>query len=885
MGKSVVVVESPAKAKTINKYLGSDYTVLASYGHIRDLPPKDGSVDTENNFEMLWQLSDRAGKPVSEIVRALKGADTLYLASDPDREGEAIAWHVEKVLADKGALKSKTVHRITFNEITKTAVKHAVANPRELDTALIEAYLARRALDYLVGFSLSPVLWRKLPGAKSAGRVQSVALRLICERESEIEVFQREEYWTIGAIFDSPSKQPVPARLTQLDGKKLTKFAITDEAQATATVKRLQQTDWRVTAVDKRESRRNPPPPFTTSTLQQEAARKLYFGATKTMRTAQSLYEGADIGGETVGLITYMRTDGVQMAGEAIAGVRDLIGKDYGNAYLPPAARVYTSKAKNAQEAHEACRPTDVQRRPQDVARYLSDDELKLYTLIWQRTVASQMAAAILDQVGVDIESTIAKATMRASGSVVRFPGFLTVYQEGREESAATTDAKDEGKDGSEDESRRLPELVDGQALPLQGVTPTQHFTEPPPRYSEASLVKSLEELGIGRPSTYASIMQVLQDRSYVKVEARRFTPEDRGRLVTAFLENYFRKYVEYDFTAKLEEQLDDVSAGKEDYHRVLRDFWQVFHADIDATKELRVSDVLDALDAALGPHLFPPQADGSDPRLCPKCKNGRLQLKSSRFGAFVGCSLYPACDYTRQLADQVATTRGDGDASGGDANRELGVNENGWPISVRRGPYGFYVQLGPDPSLVLQAAAEAPPQPEPDAEPQLTKSGKPKRVAKLKKAKPDVKRVSLPRGISPVDLDLATAQKILTLPREIGPHPESGDMIKAGVGRFGPYLQIGGTYKSIPVGDDVLEIGINRAVDLLATAKIKPPPETIGIHPRQQEADYQEHEPFWPLSEVGHGHGDDPERRARHRDHAGTRDRTGEREKSRRQG
>lgn len=822
MANAVVIVESPAKAKTINKYLGDGYKVLASFGHIRDLPAKDGSVDPDDGFAMKWEMSDRASKPVGEIVRALKGASKLYLASDPDREGEAIAWHVENVLREKNALKGVAVERITFNEITKTAVKAAIENPRQLDTPLIDAYLARRALDYLVGFSLSPVLWRKLPGAKSAGRVQSVALRLICERENEIDVFVREEYWTISAQFKTETAQIVPARLTILDGQKLDKFAITSEAQATETVERLQQKDYKVASVEHKQVRRNPYPPFTTSTLQQEAARKLYFGATKTMRTAQSLYEGADIGGETVGLITYMRTDGVQMAGEAIAAVRDLIGKDYGNPYLPPAPRMYSSKAKNAQEAHEAIRPTDVRRRPADVARYLSDDELKLYTLIWQRTVASQMAAAVLDQVAVDITSAAAKATFRATGSVVQFPGFLTVYQEGRE------------SDETSDEDRRLPQMSDGQALKTEEVLPAQHFTEPPPRYSEASLVKTLEELGIGRPSTYASIMQVLQDRSYVTLDKRRFTPQDRGRLVTAFLESFFRRYVEYDFTAKLEEQLDDVSAGRADWRRVLTDFWGAFHGAIDGTKELRVTDVLNALDEELGPHFFPPRSDGTDPRLCPKCNNGRLQLKSSRYGAFIGCSNYPSCDYTRQLADQVAASQDEGGAAsqGLDANRDLGEDPvSGLPVSVRRGPYGFYVQSGPAPNFAQEPEPEAP------EEGDMPEDGKAKKKKKPAKKKPtDVKRVSLPRGITPADLDLAKALKILSLPREVGLHPEHKEMIFAGVGRFGPYLKIGNTFKSIPVGDDVLEIGINRAVDLLANAKPKPAPEVVGAHPKDKK-------------------------------------------------
>jgi DNA topoisomerase-1 len=791
---AVVIVESPAKAKTINKYLGAGYTVLASFGHIRDLPAKDGSVETDNDFKMHWELSDRAARPLGDITRALKGADTVYLASDPDREGEAIAWHVEDVLRSKGALKGIDVHRITFNEITKAAVKDAIANPRTLDQPLIDAYLARRALDYLVGFSLSPVLWRKLPGSRSAGRVQSVALRLICERESEIERFKPEEYWTITGTFKTSTNQHLPARLVAWQGKKLDKFDVNTHAAAHAIVDALQPVTWTVGAVDRKQVRRNPYAPFTTSTLQQEASRKLYFGATRTMRTAQRLYEGADIGGDTVGLITYMRTDGVTIGADAIAAIRAQIAKDYGNDYLPPSARVYQTKTKNAQEAHEAIRPTDISRRPQDVARYLDEDQLKLYTLIWQRTIASQMAAAVMDQVSVDIVSSANGATFRANGSVVQFPGFLSVYQ-------------DVSEDGNEDENRRLPNVQPHESMQREEIVPHQHFTEPPPRYSEASLVKALEELGIGRPSTYASIMQVLQDRNYVKLDKRRFVPEDRGRLVTTFLTTYFKKYVEYDFTARLEEELDEIAEARTQYKKVLRAFWGDFSGAIDGTKELRVSDVLDALDAELGPHFFPNDAD----RACPTCKTGRLNLKLGKFGAFIGCSNYPECKYTRPLT--LTADEGADGAVATDGPKELGVDEaTGLVITLRRGPYGAYVQLG--------EAAPAPKE-------------KTKRKKGEKAEKPaGPKRVSLPRGLSPADLDLAQAQKLLTLPREIGLHPETKEMITAGIGRFGPYLKLGATYKSIPAGDDVLDIGLNRAVDLLATAKAKTPAQEIGKHP-----------------------------------------------------
>ncbi len=580
MAQKIVIVESPAKAKTINKYLGSEYTVLASYGHIRDLPPKDGSVRPDEDFAMDWELGERASKPVGEILKAVKGADAVYLASDPDREGEAIAWHLKEVLHEKGLDKKILVKRITFNEITKKTVTDAIAHPREIDKDLVDAYMARRALDYLVGFSLSPVLWRKLPGAKSAGRVQSVALRIICERESEIEKFKPQEFWSIEAIFNTASGGVVPARLTHLEGKKLDKFAIQNEAEAQAALAVLNQLSWKVANVEKKQSRRNPYPPFTTSTLQQEASRKLGLGATRTMRTAQGLYEGVDIGGETVGLITYMRTDGVSLSAEAIASARDVAGRDFGKDYVPAEPRVYKNNAKNAQEAHEAIRPTDMNRSPDVVSKYLDGDALKLYTLIWQRTMASQMASAILDQVAVDIAGGANKAVFRATGSVVVFDGWLKVYQEAEEEEKKPDD------DGYG--NVRLPAVNENDPMTKKELKPEQHFTQPPPRYSEASLVKRLEELGIGRPSTYASIMQVLQDRDYVVLDRKRFVPEDRGRIVTAFLENYFGHYVEYDFTADLEEELDDISGGRIDWKKVLRDFrWTDFGPPPSARRKI----------------------------------------------------------------------------------------------------------------------------------------------------------------------------------------------------------------------------------------------------------------------------------------------------------
>ncbi|MFY9288046.1 MAG: type I DNA topoisomerase [Alphaproteobacteria bacterium] len=820
MTQKLVIVESPAKAKTINKYLGSDYMVLASYGHIRDLPPKDGSVRPDEDFAMEWELGDRADKPVSEITKAVKNADAVYLASDPDREGEAIAWHILEVLREKGLAKSVPIKRITFNEITKKTVMDAIAHPREIDKDLVDAYMARRALDYLVGFSLSPVLWRKLPGAKSAGRVQSVALRLICERESEIEVFKPQEFWSVEAVFTTASGASIPARLTQLDGKKLDKFAIQNEAEAEATLAVLNRLSWTVASVEKKQSRRNPYPPFTTSTLQQESSRKLGMTATRTMRTAQGLYEGVDMGGETVGLITYMRTDGVSLSAEAIASARDVITKDFGKDYVPAEPRVYKNAAKNAQEAHEAIRPTDMSRNPEVVAQYLDGDALRLYTLIWQRTMASQMASAVLDQVAVDIAGDDKRAVFRATGSVVVFDGWLKVYQETEDEDKKPEDDKGDGYGNV-----RLPAVNQNDKLNKKDIKPEQHFTQPPPRYTEASLVKKLEELGIGRPSTYASIMQVLQDRNYVTLDKKRFTPEDRGRIVTAFLENYFKNYVEYDFTADLEGKLDDISGGKVDWKKVLREFWTGFSGAIDETKDLKISNVIDALDEMLGPHFFPPQADGSDPRQCTVCKTGRLGLKLGRYGAFLGCSNYPECRNTRPLA----VTGGANDTSAQMAGpRELGLDPaTGLPVSARVGPYGAYVQLGPAPSTTPIVVEPV----------ELDKNGKPKKKKKKKDDTPKPKRVSLPKGLDPNLIDLETALKLLGLPRDVGAHPETGEMITAGLGRFGPYLKMGTQYKTLPPEDDVLFVGLNRAVVLMAEPNKsnrpqRTPGKALGEHP-----------------------------------------------------
>ncbi|MEQ9558328.1 MAG: type I DNA topoisomerase, partial [Rhodospirillales bacterium] len=783
------------KAKTINKYLGPGYTVLASYGHIRDLPSKDGSVRPDADFEMDWEIDARSEKHIKAIADAVKGADKLYLATDPDREGEAISWHVREVLNKNDALKDVDVKRVVFNEITKDAVKAAFDHPRELDRELVDAYLARRALDYLVGFTLSPVLWRKLPGSRSAGRVQSVALRLICEREAEIEIFKRQEFWSIKATFAAGGGHKIAAQLTHLNGQKLGKMDLGSQADAEHAKQTVEAGNFSVADVQRKQSRRNPAPPFTTSTLQQEAARKLYFGAKRTMQVAQRLYEGVNIGGETVGLITYMRTDGVTMANEAVNACRDLIKGTYGAPYLPGEPRIYKTKAKNAQEAHEAVRPTDVSRRPEDVAQYLDDDQRKLYDLIWKRTIACQMENAVLDQVAVDIAAADGSSALRATGSVIAFDGFLKVYQEGKDEDAAA-DSDDE------DKLRILPDVKEGQNLARQEVDADQHFTQPPPRYTEASLVKRLEELGIGRPSTYASIISVLQDRSYVKLESRRFMPEDRGRLVTAFLSSFFERYVEYGFTAELEDRLDDISGGRREWKQVLRDFWEAFSKAVDGTKELRVREVLDTLDELLGPHFFPMGEDGRDPRKCPVCADGRMGLKLGKFGAFIGCSNYPECKHTQALAVPNGENGDGAEAAAEIFPRLLGNDpDTGLPITVRKGPYGAYVQLG-------EAEEDAP--------------------------KP--KRASLPKGVSAATIDLEMALGLLALPREVGLHPETGDMITAGLGRFGPFLKMGGTYVSLKGDDDVLTVGLNRAVVLFADKPRKDPPKELGKHPADKK-------------------------------------------------
>ena len=779
----VVVVESPSKAKTLNSYLGKDFTVLASFGHIRDLPSKDGSVDPDKDFSMTWALADRASKIVDDITKALKKSDTLYLATDPDREGEAISWHIEEILKAKKALDGKDVKRIVFHEITKKAVQEALKHPRAIDQNLVDAYLARRALDYLMGFTLSPILWRKLPGSRSAGRVQSVALRLITEREEEIERFISQEYWTIHGQFQTSKKESFEATLTHLDDKKLEKFSLPSQEEATKAAQKIEKnTPYSIASVEKKKTHRHPSAPFTTSTLQQEASRKLGFSASRTMRLAQNLYEGVDIDGETVGLITYMRTDSVTLSQEAISAIRDLLSKRYGKEYLPASPRLYKTKTRNAQEAHEAIRPTDINRLPEELKTILPPDAWKLYHLIWKRSMASQMESALYDQLVGILKSPDGKIQLRASGSTLIFDGFLKVYEEGTDE------------EQQDSKTAKLPPLQKGESLLLQQVTPDQHFTEPPPRYSEASLVKKLEELGIGRPSTYASIIQVLQDRDYVHLDNKRFIPEERGRLVTAFLETYFPKYVTYDFTADLENDLDAVSEGKEAWKRILKDFWSHLKADTEETQKVRLADVLTILDEKLSAHLFPISSDSTtDPRECPSCHTGRLSLKIGKFGAFIGCSDYPECKYTRPIA---AVSSSEASAPEESASSEfpkiLGINpQTKQEISLRKGPYGLYLQED------LPASSTA-----------TTKSKKQK--------KPNVKRSALPRGISPATLTLEQAAQLLSLPRLVGQNPETGEDIYTGIGRFGPYVHCGKIYVSLKDPEDLFHLGLNHAISLL---------------------------------------------------------------------
>ena len=823
MSDNLVIVESPAKAKTINKYLGPEYEVLASFGHVRDLVNKDGSVLPDDDFAMKWQLGERSDKPVSDIKKALKNAKTIFLAPDPDREGEAIAWHIKELLNEENLLAGKNVRRVTFNEITKKAVQEAFNNTRDLDQPLVEAYLARRALDYLVGFNLSPVLWRKVPGSRSAGRVQSVALRLICEREDEIEKFRAQEYWSIAAKLHTEDGAPFLARLTHLAGNKLAKFDIGNEDAAKKAAERIAHKNLSVQKIEKKQVQQKPYAPFITSSLQMEAARKLRLTAAQTMRLAQRLYEGVEIDGETTGLITYMRTDGTTLSEDAVTECRSVIGKNYGDKYLPDAPRLYKSKAKNAQEAHEAIRPTSIARTPDSLKGRLEDDQWRLYDLIWKRTVASQMENAIMDRMSVDISDGTDDVILRANGSVVAFDGFLTLYHEDRDDEETIDPDEDDGND------RRLPPMNEGGKTKLIDVKPSQHFTQPPPRYTEASLVKRLEELGIGRPSTYASILQVLRDRNYVSMDSRRFVPVDRGRIVTTFLTKFFERYVDYDFTANLEEELDAIAAGHVSWKEALRLFWIDFKAAVDGTKDLTITQVIDHLDEELGPHFFPEyDADGKkqDLRTCKACGTGRLGLKLGKFGAFIGCSNYPECKFTKPL--EVPGEGEDSDAAAlSNEPKVLGQDPiTKRSVSLRRGPYGPYVQIdAPEETADEEAKRMA----AYDAEIEEWKEAKKvaKKVAKKagekapkkppKPKPPAPKRQGLPQGLTVGEVTLEKALDLLKLPREIGPHPETGKMIKAGIGRFGPFVVHDGKYASLQKDDDVMHIGMNRAVELIA--------------------------------------------------------------------
>ncbi|WP_207101013.1 type I DNA topoisomerase [Paracoccus shandongensis] len=806
----VVVVESPAKAKTIEKYLGGDYRVLASFGHVRDLPPKDGSVDPNDDFAMKWEVAADSRKHLKAIKDALKDDQTLILATDPDREGEAISWHLLEALSP-ALKKGAGVSRVTFNAITKAAVTEAMAHPRQIDQPLVDAYLARRALDYLVGFNLSPVLWRKLPGAKSAGRVQSVCLRLIVDREMEIEAFKAREYWSVHARLATPGGAEYDATLVSLAGSKLDRFDLPSAEKAAMAVSAVASRDLKVTSVAAKPATRNPWPPFMTSTLQQEASRKLGMGAKACMSAAQRLYEA--------GLITYMRTDGIDMAPEAVHAARDAIRAKFGENYVPKSPRMYKNKAKNAQEAHECIRPTDMMLSP-DRLKVTAEDQRKLYDLIWKRTIASQMEAARMERTTVDIASPDNQVGLRATGQVMLFDGFLRVYDQGRDD--------EDGED-----SARLPAIKEGEAAKLVGqaflsdyqkasatedalietasagqlvaegfiadetaaVAARQHFTQPPPRYTEATLVKRMEELGIGRPSTYASIVTTIQDREYVRKDKNRLIPEDKGRLVTIFLTKYFPRYVSYDFTADLENELDEISAGDLVWREVLARFWKDFSKALEGTSELRITEVLDAIDEALAPHLYPPRADGGDPRECPLCGKGRLNLKTARSGgAFIGCTNYPECRYTRPISAP------DGEEAVGD--RILG-EDNGDPISLKTGRFGPYVQRG--------EASEDNPKPA---------------------------RSSIPKGWNPATLDLDRAVQLLSLPRPIGNHPEDGALIEAGIGRFGPYVKHGSKYANLPDVEEVFTIGMNRAVEVLAAKQTRgraaaaAPLRELGDHP-----------------------------------------------------
>ena len=773
----LVIVESPAKAQTINKYLGNDYKVIASVGHIRDLPSKDGAVLPDDNFKMSWEMHKDKEKVVKEIIGELKSADRLILATDPDREGEAISWHLKEILDSKKTILDKPVERVVFNEITKNAVLDAMKKPRKINSELVEAYLARRALDHLIGFSISPILWRKLPGSKSAGRVQSVALKLICEREIEIEKFNIEEYWSISSIFLNNNNENFLARLFILDSKKLAKMDIKNEDEANKALDKIRKSSFNITKIVSKRVKRNPLAPFTTSTLQQEASNKLGFGASRTMRIAQKLYEGVNIGSETTGLITYMRTDGVQLSSQAIEELREEIINRHGKDYIPQIPRVYKSKAANAQEAHEAIRPTSISRDPEDMSQYLDTEQLKLYELIWKRTISSQMQSAELDETSADISNKDMSIVFRANGSQVSFPGFF-IYRD-------------------REDDKILPKLLENDKVDLQKADGEQHFTQPPPRYTDASLIKKMEELGIGRPSTYASILQVLINRSYVEKEKGKHLPQERGRILTAFLNNFFGQYIEYDFTADLEKKLDKVSDGKLNYKKLLEEFWDGFKPHLNKMSDLERDKILEALENELSDLFFPNEDlnnDGQPNKKCPTCSNGKLGLELGKYGAFIGCSNYPECKFTKQIASNQSKEENDANNTFMPENDGvLGVDpESGLNAIIKKGPYGIYLQLGEE-------------------------------------KKP--KRTSIPKLVDAQGIDLQKALAFLSLPRLIGKHPETGKDISAGIGRYGPYLKYDINFISIPADETVINIGLNHAVVLIGENSDKLG-KVLGDHP-----------------------------------------------------
>ena len=767
---NLVIVESPAKAKTINKYLGQNYIVLASYGHVRDLPSKNGSVDTDNNFNMTWEIDPGSKKPLKEIYDAAKDAQKIILATDPDREGEAIAWHVKNILNDKKLLKDKKVERVVFNEITKKAVQKGIDNPREINTELVDAYMARRALDYLVGFNISPILWTKLPGSKSAGRVQSVALKLIVERENEIEIFKPDEYWSVQSLFKNKENKELKSKITLFKSEKVNKFFFKNRDQTKSAVEEIKKHSFKISQIEKKPYKRNPYAPFTTSTMQQEGSKKLGFGASRTMQVAQRLYQGFEIEGETVGLITYMRTDGTQISNEALQSCRNYIENKIGKNYLPDVPRNYSGKkAKNAQEAHEAIRPTDIYRDPSSLKSILDRDQMRLYELIWNRTVSSQMESAEFERTSIDIINNDNTISFRANGSVQKFDGFLKLYQESKED--------EEKKDENEDDDSILPDVNNGDELKLDKVIDEQHFTNPPPRYSEASLVKKLEELGIGRPSTYASIISVLSTRNYVELINKKFNPTDRGKLITAFLDKLFNKYVDYNFTAKLEDSLDDITSGKINWIDVLSQFWDQFNSNVNEVKELRTRAILDMLNESLADIIFDKDENNKIQRTCQSGDGGELSLKVGRFGAFIGCSKYPECKFTRPLS-RIKAAQEDFMSE----PKEIGDTDEGKKIVLKKGRFGPYLQVGNE--------------------------------------EKEMKNFSIPKGISPNDVDLDKAKYLSGLPKILGKYPENNEDITLNNGRFGPYVKCANKSATLESPEDIFSIGLNKAVTLIAEAK-----------------------------------------------------------------